>query len=617
MFLGAPKATRTPYEGRDRAYTIEQMISTTFEPKPTDSRQRNKTSPTNSSHGKTRFIKIKERTKTLLFRLFLLGIYITSGAAIFHVIESRNKKEQHCHEYGDSKLEIEMAEKLNASREVIREFVDKLCEQFEDSHRCKYSHNDWSYYQSLYFVGSVTTTIGYGHLAPKTQAGRLFLIFYAFFGIPINLLALQSVGEHINVGFHKLITFVEKKLYKTSTVRHEHIKTFVLSVILMVLMLPIGGLMYYYSEKDKGWTYLDSVYYSFVAMSTIGFGDLVPNEGKEPETNYERVMWFIRLLFLGLGLSLVSSVFTSVSGATKQIKTAYMSKKGLYQVNRKRKHQQEDQQEERRSFKQAACIHVKGLLCNGNVDRTSRNTTSSLPSDVYSRFEDSLSTTSLSNNQSQHDDFVHEQTRGCRSVSTSQSTILDHNTNTSHGRSPNIEESTLELAIFPSNDVSTNTNNYVTSLDGNSNIDEVTSSPYEPRDGIQNTASVSHDANITSSNVEYMTSSQYVPNEGISNTNDKCNDINMTSSKSNNEDTTSSQYVQDKGTKNVTTELYDVSVTSTSDDTDRVTSPNDPIREGTNITDDSRRNTSCALLKNNCRDDVIPNGHVINEITAT
>lgn len=172
---------------------------------------------------------------------------------------------------------------------------------------------------------------GYGHLAPKTQMGRLFLIFYAFFGIPINLLTLQSVGEHINLGFHKLITFTERKIYKTSLVRHEHIKTFVLSIILMILMLPIGGLMYYYSEKEKGWTYLDSVYYSFVAMSTIGFGDLVPNEGKEPKSTYEQVMWFIRLLFLGLGLSLVSSVFTSVSGATKQIRTAYMSRRGEVQ----------------------------------------------------------------------------------------------------------------------------------------------------------------------------------------------------------------------------------------------------------------------------------------------
>lgn len=86
--------------------------------------------------------------------------------------------------------------------------------------------------------------------------------------------------------------------------------------------------MYYFSEKDKGWTFLDSVYYTFVALSTIGFGDLVPNEGKEPKSTYERVMWCVRLLFIGLGLSLVSSVFTSVSSATKQIKSAYMSKKG-------------------------------------------------------------------------------------------------------------------------------------------------------------------------------------------------------------------------------------------------------------------------------------------------
>jgi len=199
---------------------------------------------------------------------------------------------------------------------------------FEEAHTCKYSHNDWSYYQSLYFVGSVTTTIGYGHLAPKTQGGRLFLIFFALFGIPLNLLTLQSVGEHINYGIHLLIKYFEKAAFERDLPSHEHIKCFAINVMLIALWLPLGGVMYFYSEKE--WTFLDSVYYCFVALSTIGFGDLVPNQGREPDSSYERGMWIVRLMYLGLGLSLLSSIFTSVLCAAKQIQGLMPCKRGIF-----------------------------------------------------------------------------------------------------------------------------------------------------------------------------------------------------------------------------------------------------------------------------------------------
>ncbi|XP_031566375.1 potassium channel subfamily K member 9-like isoform X2 [Actinia tenebrosa] len=370
---------------------------------------RSSSGPAQNTASSKRFLKLQKRTKTLLYRLLLLGIYTTTGAAVFHVIESGNEDEKNfCHNEGDSEVELEMAKKFNVSMKEVRKIVEDLCAMFEASHRCKYSHNDWSYYQSLYFVGSVTTTIGYGHLAPKTQPGRLFLIFFAFFGIPINLLTLQSIGEHINLCFHCLITCVEKKLFKNSTVRHEHIKTFILSVVLMILILPIGGIMYYFSEREKGWSFLDSVYYTFVALSTIGFGDLVPNEGKEPKSTYERVMWCVRLMFIGLGLSLVSSVFTSISSATKQIKSAYMSKKGKYHINQMNPNKPSYDCSTKQCF-----LNFKELLCNTNVENTSGNTVSP-QREAYSVFEDTISTTSTSLNPSHthvglsNEDYVQE-----------------------------------------------------------------------------------------------------------------------------------------------------------------------------------------------------------------
>lgn len=266
-------------------------------------------------------MEIKRKTKTLLIRIAMLTVYLTSGAAIFSAIEHNGEsKDVHFAKKIDQVKE-NMTQRFNETMDVIERYIDELRELFEEAHRCKYSHNDWSYYQSLYFVGSVTTTIGYGHLAPKTQGGRLFLIFFALFGIPLNLLTLQSVGEHINYSIHLLIKYFEKAALERDLPSHEHIKCFAINVLFITLWIPLGGVMYYYSEKEFGWTYLDCVYYCFVALSTIGFGDLVPNEGKEPNSAYEKSMWIVRVMYLGLGLSLLSSVFTSVLSAAKEIQS--------------------------------------------------------------------------------------------------------------------------------------------------------------------------------------------------------------------------------------------------------------------------------------------------------
>ena len=90
----------------------------------------------------------------------MLTVYLTSGAAIFSAIEHDGGASDEHFTDKMNDLKENMTRRFNETREVIDHYIAQLREMFEGAHRCKYSHNDWSYYQSLYFVGSVTTTIG-------------------------------------------------------------------------------------------------------------------------------------------------------------------------------------------------------------------------------------------------------------------------------------------------------------------------------------------------------------------------------------------------------------------------------------------------------------------------
>ena len=42
----------------------------------------------------------------------------------------------------------------------------------------------WRYLDALYFCSTTLAAVGYGDFVPKTDAGKIFTIFYQFIGIP-------------------------------------------------------------------------------------------------------------------------------------------------------------------------------------------------------------------------------------------------------------------------------------------------------------------------------------------------------------------------------------------------------------------------------------------------
>ncbi|KAG6448429.1 hypothetical protein O3G_MSEX005475 [Manduca sexta] len=57
------------------------------------------------------------------------------------------------------------------------------------------SSRQWSFSSAFLYSLTVITTIGYGHLSPRTNWGKVITIFYALLGMPLFLLYLSNVGE--------------------------------------------------------------------------------------------------------------------------------------------------------------------------------------------------------------------------------------------------------------------------------------------------------------------------------------------------------------------------------------------------------------------------------------
>ena len=117
---------------------------------------------------------------------------------------------------------------------------------------------------------------GYGHLSPETPGGKIFCMIFALFGIPLNIMILKLVGDRILSLIELTLRSIQERYFGKEVTKLRS-KTMTIILCLIVLMLILGGVLYNLTEP---WTFLDGLYFCFVTFTTIGFGDLVPNEGQ-------------------------------------------------------------------------------------------------------------------------------------------------------------------------------------------------------------------------------------------------------------------------------------------------------------------------------------------------
>lgn len=102
---------------------------------------------------------LAERSKNLLLQFTVYFVYILLGAVIFQALEANNEILER------QSMNIELREfqvKFNITDEDMQEFLDKI-EDIIDHGFSKHWVKRWSLLGSLFFAGTVVTTIGTSH----------------------------------------------------------------------------------------------------------------------------------------------------------------------------------------------------------------------------------------------------------------------------------------------------------------------------------------------------------------------------------------------------------------------------------------------------------------------
>ncbi|KAF2356017.1 Potassium channel domain [Trinorchestia longiramus] len=150
----------------------------------------------------------------------------------------------------------------------------------------KYQH----YLQSQWhFSMTVIPTIGYGHIAPTRAAGKVTCMFYATVGVPLTGILLARTSD---VFGEKVYAIYKSKLSGQKQRSRVFIVTATVLYLLLgfVVFLFLPAIVFVFIE---GWSYLDSIYYAFITLTTIGFGDLVSGQNMDPGTGHTFYQLFV------------------------------------------------------------------------------------------------------------------------------------------------------------------------------------------------------------------------------------------------------------------------------------------------------------------------------------
>ncbi|KAJ9272641.1 hypothetical protein DTO212C5_1368 [Paecilomyces variotii] len=184
-----------------------------------------------------------------------------------------------------------------------------------------YAHIEkWRYLDAIYWADFTFLTIGIGDFVPRTHLGRGLLFPFAMGGLLIIGLIIGSIRSlMLQKGSKKLAGRITEKtrraLLKRVLASYEDPRSFspnanedgsddeverrrreflamrevrriaeieqkwvslVISLTVWMMFWLLGAVAFWRSERDRGWTYFQALYFAYTSLLTIGYGDIYP-----------------------------------------------------------------------------------------------------------------------------------------------------------------------------------------------------------------------------------------------------------------------------------------------------------------------------------------------------
>ncbi|XP_016417179.1 potassium channel subfamily K member 5a [Sinocyclocheilus rhinocerous] len=277
--------------------------------------------------------------------------YLSIGAAIFQVIEEPN-------------WEIAVKNYKAEKEKILKQFpcltkadLDHILEVVSDAAgqgitiTGDKTFNNWNWPNAVIFAATVITTIGYGNIAPKTPSGRVFCIFYGLFGVPLCFTWISELGKFFGGRAKHLGQYLTKKGVTLRKTQFTCTAVFLLWGVLVHLVIPPFVFM-----SQEGWTYIEGLYFSFVTLTTIGFGDLVA--GVDPNADYPTLYRYFVEVWIYLGLAWLSLFFDW------KVRMVVEAHKALKKCRKRRKLSLDELQRIKESHK---TLHLPPTPNNANI----------------------------------------------------------------------------------------------------------------------------------------------------------------------------------------------------------------------------------------------------------
>uniref|UniRef100_A0A7I4YPK2 Ion channel n=1 Tax=Haemonchus contortus TaxID=6289 RepID=A0A7I4YPK2_HAECO len=243
-----------------------------------------------------------------LCMLILVLVYTLLGAAMFFTIEAKHEH----HTVAERKAALDKSlfiiarqlmslqngtdifANMSSAEEFVKStYISLLKDEslYEGSTYWKASDTDnfkWTYASAFFFSMNLYTTTGYGSIAAESILGRICVMWYSMLTIPITLVVIRDLGQATLVCLTKVYAHILVKVRRTMGYLEPHEDSMISLPIKFCLMLLAGYLLFtaafIYLFDDwmgyiphSGLSFFTSLYFSYISISTIGLGDIMPN----------------------------------------------------------------------------------------------------------------------------------------------------------------------------------------------------------------------------------------------------------------------------------------------------------------------------------------------------